>query len=81
MTAYLEATHMNDDSRGMSEADEDRALSVLTDRWGDKYEIYITGNQWQAWARGAPLEDMLDGTTPDELNAKIAADAQKRSAP
>jgi hypothetical protein len=77
LTAFEEAAHMNSDSK---EQDEDRALSTLTERWPE-YEIYLTGDQWQAWARGAPLEDMLDGATPDELNQAIAADAQKRSAP
>lgn len=69
---------MNDDTQ--DEAEQDRALSALTDRWPE-YEIYIVDSVWQAWHKGAPLEDMLDGATPDELNAKIAADAQKRSAP
>lgn len=53
---------MNDDdtgnhsqhSRGMSEADEDAALDALTAEWGERYEVYLTGNQWQAWAKGAP---------------------------
>jgi hypothetical protein len=39
---------------GVSEADEDRALDALTARWGDEYEIYLTGDQWQAWHSGAP---------------------------
>jgi hypothetical protein len=75
---------MNDDTeqtRGVFDVDEDRALDALTLRWGDEYEIYLTGNQWQARHKGAPLEDMLDGATPDELNAKIQADAAGRSAP
>jgi hypothetical protein len=75
LTAYKEATHMNHD---ISEQDENRALDRLTTEWGDEYEIYITGGQWQAWARGAPPEDMLDASTPDELNAKIAADSAQR---
>ena len=70
---------MNDDTRGtQDEAEQDRALDGLTARWGDDYEIYLTGNQWQACHEGAPLEDMLDGAIPDELNAKIAADAARR---
>ena len=68
---------MNDDTT-QDEARQDRALDALTARWGDDYEIYLTGDQWQAWHKGAPLEDMLDGATPDELNAKIAADAARR---
>lgn len=72
---------MNDDTRDtQDEAEQDRALDRLTAEWPD-YEIYLVDDQWQAWHKGAPLEDMLDGATPDELNAKIAADARKRSAP
>lgn len=67
--------------RGMSEAEEDQALDALTIQWGDRYEIYLTDDQWQAWHSGAPLQDMLAAASPDELAAKIAADAARRSAP
>lgn len=67
--------------RGMSEADEDAALAALTAEWGGEYEIYLTGDQWQAWHHGALLQDMLAGATPGELAAAIRADAARRSAP
>lgn len=72
---------MNDDSktrRVMTEADENAALDALAAEWGDEYEIYITGDQWQAWARGAPLEDMLADDSPDGLAAQIQADSAQR---
>jgi hypothetical protein len=65
---------------GPFHVDEDKALDALTLAWGDEYEIYITGDQWQAWAKGAPLQDMLAGATPDELNAAIRADWARRGA-
>lgn len=71
---------MNDPT-GMSEADEDRALDALTAEWGGEYEVYLTDDQWQAWHKGAPLQDMLAAATPDELDAMIRADAGRRSAP
>jgi hypothetical protein len=64
--------------RGMSEAGENAALDALTAEWGDEYEIYLTGDQWQAWHSGAPLQDMLAGATPGELNAAIRADWTRR---
>jgi hypothetical protein len=66
--------------RGVFDVDEDRALDALTLVWGDEYEVYITGDQWQAWRKGAPLQDMLAGATPDELNRAIRADWTRRGA-
>ena len=68
----------DDTNKSRDEAEQDQALDRLTARWGDRYEVYLTEDQWQAWHKGAPPEDMLDGATPDELNAKIAADAAGR---
>lgn len=66
--------------RGPSGADEDRALDALTAEWGDEYEVYLTGDQWQAWRKGALLQDMLAGGTAGELNAAIRADWARRGA-
>ena len=66
--------------RGMSGAEEDNALDALIEAWGEDYEIYLTGDQWQAWHRGALVQDVLAGSTPGELAAAIRADAARRSA-
>ena len=58
--------------------DEDRALAALTLTWGDTYEIYINEGQWQAWHDDAPDQDMLTGSTPDELNLAIREDWSRR---
>jgi hypothetical protein len=60
--------------------DDDRALDMLTLAWNEAYEIWITGDQWQAWHHGARDHEMLAGATPEELNAAIRADATHRSA-
>ncbi len=60
--------------------DEDRALDALRLAWGDSYEIYITDGQWQGWHDDAPDQDILTGTTPDELNRAIRADFARREA-
>jgi hypothetical protein len=57
---------------------EDRALDALRLAWGDSYEIYVTDGQWQAWHDDAPDQDILTGTTPDELNRAIRADFARR---
>jgi len=60
----------------MSDADEDRALAALVLQWGDTYDIYVVGGQWQAWREGAGDEDVLAGSTPDELDTAIRADRE-----
>jgi hypothetical protein len=65
-------------SRDPFAVDEDRALDALMLAWGDAYEIYISGSQWQAWHDDAPDQEMLTGTTPDELNRAIRADWTRR---
>ncbi len=60
--------------RGVFDVEEDRALDALALAWGDAYQIYVAGGQRQAWREGAADEDVLTGSTPDELNAAIRAD-------
>lgn len=67
--------------RGVFDVDDDRALDALALAWGDAYEIYVVGGQWQAWRDGAGDEDVLTGSTPDELNAAIRADWARESTP
>ena len=67
--------------RGVSDADEDRALDALALAWGHAYEIYVVGGQWQAWREGTGDEDVLTGSTPDELNAVIRADCARGGTP
>jgi len=55
--------------RGVSGVDEDRALDTLALTWGDGYEIYVVDGRWKAWQEGAADEDVLTGSTPDELSA------------
>ena len=62
------------EQRGAFDADEDRALDALALAWGDAYQIYVAGGQWHAWRQGAADQDVLTGSTPDELNAAIRAD-------
>ncbi len=62
------------EQRGVFDVDEDRALDALALAWGDAYKIYVAGGQWQAWREGSADEDVLTGSTPDELNAAIRAD-------
>jgi hypothetical protein len=77
---------MNDDTRqdaqtrrrGVFDVDEDRALEVLRLAWGDRYEIHVTGGQWQAWHHDAAPEDILDGQTPDDLARAVRADFTRR---
>jgi hypothetical protein len=66
------------DGRNPFAVDQDRALAALTFAWGDSYEIYIIDGQWQAWHDDDADQDMLTGTTPDELNRKIRADWSRR---
>ena len=62
------------EQQGAFDAEEDRALDALALAWGDAYKFYVAGGQWQAWRDGAADEDVLTGSTPDELNAAIRAD-------
>jgi hypothetical protein len=67
--------------RDIPAAGETLDLAALVLQWGGTYEIAVTGGQWQAWHKDAAPEDILDGETPDELNAAIRADYARRSAP
>jgi hypothetical protein len=60
--------------------DEDKALAALLLAWGNSYDIYINGGQWQAWHKDAGDTDMIDGTTTDELNRHIRDDFARRVA-
>jgi len=62
------------EQRRVFDVDEDRALDALALAWGDAYKTYVVDGQWQAWREGAADEDVLTGSTPDELNAAIRAD-------
>jgi hypothetical protein len=46
---------------GVADANKDRALAALVLQWGDAYDIYLVGGQWQAWREGAGDEDVLTG--------------------
>ncbi len=59
--------------RGVSDPGEDRALDALALAWGDAYQVYVAGGRWQAWREGAGDEDVLAGSTPEELNRAIRA--------
>jgi hypothetical protein len=67
--------------RGVFDVDEDRALDALALAWGAAYEIYVVDGQWQAWREGAEDEDVLTGSTPDELNRAIRADWAREGTP
>ena len=54
------------------------AIAMLTLAWGDHYEIYKVGDQWQAWYEDAPDLEVLTGNTPAELNIAIRLDYLKR---
>ena len=63
------------------EVDEDKALDVLMLAWAVcGYEVFVVGGQWQAWHRDADDTDVIDGSTPDELNRAIRADWTARQA-
>ena len=47
--------------RGMFDADENRALAALVLRWGDAYDIYVVGGQWQARREGAGTRTFSPG--------------------
>jgi hypothetical protein len=67
--------------RGVFDIDEDRALDAVALAWGAAYEIYVIDGQWQAWRESAGEEDVLTGSTPDELNAAIRADWAREGTP
>ena len=59
------------EQRGVFDVDEDQALDAMALAWGDAYEIYVVDGPWR---EGAGDEDVLTGSSPDELNAAIRAD-------
>lgn len=70
---------MNGPPRDPFTVDEDRALDALTLAWADEYdEIWIHGGEWGARHKDAGEDDVLTGSTPDELNRAIRADWSRR---
>ena len=66
--------------RDPSAVDTDRALDALTLAWADEYdEIWFhDGAGWGAHHKDAGEDDVITGSTPDELNAAIRADWSRR---
>jgi hypothetical protein len=59
--------------------DEEHALDALTLAWGGEYdEISVLDSKWGAHRKDAPDDDVITGSTPDELNRKIRADWLRR---
>jgi hypothetical protein len=71
-----------DGSGDPSAVDGERALDALTLAWADEYdEIWFRdGAGWGAHHKDAPDDDVITGSTPDELNRKIRADWLRREA-
>lgn len=79
----MENDRTSEDSRrrGPFAVDEGRALDALELAWGEEYdEIWVCGGEWGAHRKGGGDDDVVTGTTPDELNAKIQADRAHRGA-
>ncbi len=68
--------------RGVFDVDEDRALDALALAWGDDYDEIWLGHDglWGAHHKDAGEDDVLTGSTPDELNRAIRADCTRRGA-
>jgi hypothetical protein len=60
--------------------DRARALDALTLAWADQYDKirFHPGAGWGAHRKDAPGDDVITGSTPDELNRNIRADWQRR---
>ncbi len=78
---------MNDptsgDGRGRDPfaVDQDRALDALALAWGDDYdEIWVHDGLWGAHHKDAGDDDVLTGSTQNELNHAIRADHERRAA-
>ncbi len=70
---------MTDGGRDPFAVDQDRALDALTLAWADEYpEIWVHGSEWGAQHKDAGDDDVLTGSTPDELNRAIRADWSRR---
>jgi hypothetical protein len=62
--------------------DEKRALDALTLAWADEYdELWVRDGEWSARHKDAPDDDVITGSTPDELNRAIRADWLRREGP
>ncbi len=59
--------------------DEQRALDALSLAWGQEYdELWCRDEKWFARHNDAPDDDVLSGSTPDELNRAIREDWLRR---
>ena len=62
--------------------DVEHALDALALAWGDDYDEIWLGHDglWGAHHKDAGEDDVLTGSTPDELNRAIRADCTRRGA-
>ncbi len=59
--------------------DENRALDALTLAWADEYdELWCSDGKWCARHKDALDDDVITGSTPDELNRAIRTDWLRR---
>ena len=65
--------------RGPFDIDQDQALGVIREIWGDEYDAGFADGAYRA-ARLDGTGDVLTGETPDELAAAIGADWNARRA-
>jgi hypothetical protein len=66
---------------GSFEVDADKALDTLAATWeaaGYDEIGHIGGEGWYAYHKDAADTDALEGDTPDELDARIREDWQRR---
>jgi hypothetical protein len=59
--------------------DEDAALSAFALVWGSHYQVWLEGATWYAHYAGAPDDESLTGTTPDEISREIRRDWSRRN--
>ena len=70
---------MTDGGHDPFAVDQDRVLDALTLAWADEYdEIWVHGGEWGAHRKDAGDDDVITGSTPDELNRAIRADWSRR---
>jgi hypothetical protein len=59
--------------------DAGRALEALNLAWSDEYdEISVHDGKWTARHKAAADDDLITGSTPDELNRAIRSDWSRR---
>jgi hypothetical protein len=76
-----QAARTADGSRDPFPVDQARALDALILAWAGQYdEIWCSGGtSWGAHRKDAPDDDVITGSTPEELNHNIRADWQRRA--